>query len=120
MVRSAIDNLEANLVALFGALHDGGREHVVLKCTFGVRPEDIYDRNLEGLVKQEPGNTIKVTVDVVEPLGSDVEMYFTAGTQAMTAMIDSKTQASSNEELDVVFDMDKTHLFDKQTQLAIY
>jgi len=89
-------------------------------CIFGIRPEDIYDRNLPGLVTPTPGNTVKVGVDVVEPLGNDVEMYLTAGEHQLIAMIDSKTRAKVGEEMEVVFDMEKSHLFDKQTEVAFY
>jgi len=87
---------------------------------FGIRPEDIYDRQLEGMVKPTPGNTVAVGVDVVEPLGNDVEMYLTAGTHQLIAMIDSKTKARSGDTIEVILDMDKSHLFDKQTEAAIY
>lgn len=89
-------------------------------CVFGIRPENIYDRNLEGLVKPTPGNTVKVGVDVIEPLGNDVEMYLTAGSHQLIAMIDNKTRARVGEELEVIFDMEKSHLFDKETEAAIY
>jgi multiple sugar transport system ATP-binding protein len=90
------------------------------QCMFGIRPEDIYDRNLEGLVKPAPGNIIKVYVDVIEPLGNDVEMYLKAGEYQLIAMIDSKTQAKIGDTIEVVLDMDKTHLFDKETEQALY
>ena len=90
------------------------------ECTFGIRPEDIYDKNLEGLVKPTPGNTVTVDVDVMEPLGDDVEMHLTSGDHAIIAKLDSKTQARVAEPLVVVFDMNRTHLFDKETELAIY
>lgn len=96
------------------------RSYIGKECIFGIRPEDIYDRNLEGLVKPTPGNTIKVGVDVVEPLGNDVEMYLTASTFNLIAMIDSKTQARSGETIEVVLDMEKSHLFDKETEKALY
>src|SRR5579871_674420 len=96
------------------------RDHIGKECTFGIRPEDIYDRNLEGLVKPTSGNTIQVGVDVVEPLGNDVEMYLTAGPHNIIAMIDSKTQARTGDTIDVVLDMEKTHLFDNETELALY
>jgi multiple sugar transport system ATP-binding protein len=89
-------------------------------CMLGIRPEDIYDRNLEGLVKPTPGNVVKVGVDVVEPLGNDVEMYLAAGDHQIIAMIDNKTRARVGEELEVIFDMDKSHLFDTETEAAIY
>jgi multiple sugar transport system ATP-binding protein len=90
------------------------------ECTLGIRPEDIYDAQLAGLVKPMPGNTVKVGVDVVEPLGNDVEMYLTAGPHALIAMINNKTAAKAGDQVDVVFDMDKSHLFDKATEAAIY
>ncbi|NUQ71193.1 MAG: sn-glycerol-3-phosphate ABC transporter ATP-binding protein UgpC [Chthonomonadales bacterium] len=89
-------------------------------CTLGIRPEDIYDRNLEGLVKPTPGNTVTVGVDVIEPLGNDVELYLTAGEHQVIAMVDNKTLARVGEKLDVIFDMDKSHLFDPATEAAIY
>ncbi len=89
-------------------------------CMLGIRPEDIYDKSLEGLVKPTSGNVVKVGVDVVEPLGNDVEMYLTVGDHQMIAMIDNKTKARSGDQIEVIFDMDKSHLFDKQTEAAVY
>jgi multiple sugar transport system ATP-binding protein len=90
------------------------------ECVFGIRPEDIYDKNLEGLVKPAPGNTVKVGVDVMEPLGDDVETHLTAGPHALIAKLDSQTGAKVGETLDVVFDMSRGHLFDKETEKALY
>ena len=89
-------------------------------CMLGIRPEDIYDKSLEGLVKPTPGNVVKVNVDVVEPLGNDVEMHIAVGDHTLTAMIDNKTRARSGDQIEVIFDMDKSHLFDKQTEAAVY
>jgi multiple sugar transport system ATP-binding protein len=94
--------------------------YVGKSCTFGIRPEDIYDRNLVGLVTPTPGNTIKANVDVIEPLGDDVELHLTTGDSALIGKVDSKTQAKTGEPLDVVFDMEKSHLFDTETEQAIY
>jgi multiple sugar transport system ATP-binding protein len=96
------------------------QSYVGKEVIYGIRPEDIYDKNLEGLVKPTAGNTIQVGVDVVEPLGSDVEIHLTTGSRQMIAKIDSKTQAKIGETIDVVLDMEKSHLFDKETELAIY
>jgi multiple sugar transport system ATP-binding protein len=90
------------------------------ECVFGIRPEDIYDKNLEGLVKPTPGNTVTVGVDVMEPLGDDVEMHLTTGSHTLIAKLDSNTKAKVGEPLDVLFDMARSHLFDKESELAIY
>ncbi len=95
------------------------KSHIGQECTFGIRPEDIYDKSLEGLVKPTPGNTITVGVDVLEPLGSDVEMHITSGEHNLIAKIDSKTQAKVGENIDVVLDLDKAHLFDPKTEQAL-
>ncbi len=96
------------------------RDHVGKTCLWGIRPEDIYDKQLVGLVQSVPGNTIPVDVDVIEPLGNDVEMYLKVGEIALTAMIDSASPAKIGDRIDVVFDMEKTHLFDKDTEQALY
>ncbi len=96
------------------------RDYVGKKCMFGIRPEDIYDKQLPGLVTSDTGNTITVDVDVIEPLGSDVEMYLKAGDTSLIAMIDSASPARIGDKIEVIFDMDKSHLFDTETEQALY
>jgi len=95
-------------------------DYIGKKVTFGIRPEDIYDKNLPGLVASTPGNTVSVEVDVIEPLGSDVEMYIKSGELTLIATIDSASAAQVGDKIDVIFDMAKSHLFDPQTEQAIY
>jgi multiple sugar transport system ATP-binding protein len=95
-------------------------DYVGKSCIFGIRPEDIYDKQLPNMVPSTPGNTITVDVDVTEPLGNDVELYLTVGKISLIAMIDSATQAKIGDKIDVVFDLDKSHLFDKETEQALY
>lgn len=124
IIRSENDKLWADAgafkVELPPAQAHQARDYIGKHCTFGIRPEDIYDRNLAGLVKPTQGNTIEVGVDVIEPLGNDVEMHLTAGKHQLIAMIDSKTQAKVGETICVVLDMEKSHLFDNETEKAIY
>ncbi|MCC6444913.1 MAG: sn-glycerol-3-phosphate ABC transporter ATP-binding protein UgpC [Armatimonadetes bacterium] len=86
---------------------------------FGVRPEDIFDRAIS-MVPPTPDNTIRVVVDVTEPMGSIVTMNLLSGGNLLVATIDAETKAKETEEMDVVLDMGKTHLFDKDTEKAIY
>ncbi|MCW3097606.1 MAG: carbohydrate transporter ATP-binding proteinCUT1 family [Chthonomonadaceae bacterium] len=95
-------------------------DYIGKKLTFGIRPEDIYDKNLPGLVASTPGNTVSVEVDVIEPLGSDVEMYIKIGELTLIATIDSASAAQVGDKIDVIFDMAKSHLFDPQTEQALY
>ena len=96
------------------------RNYIGKSCIWGIRPEDIYDKQLVGLIQSLPGNTIPVDIDVIEPLGSDVEMYLKAGEVSIIAMIDSASPAKIGDRIEAIFDMEKTHLFDKDTEQALY
>jgi len=90
---------------------------------FGVRPEDIFDKNLSPVVTPSEGNTVRATVDVVEPMGATVTTYLTAGRHNLIATIDAEApiaKARPGDEVEIVFDMEKTHLFDKETEEALY
>jgi multiple sugar transport system ATP-binding protein len=107
-------------LALPQELADKARPYVGKEVTFGIRPEDLYDSKLPRLVEASVSNTITVDVDVIEPLGNDVEMYLTANGIQLIAMIDSASTAKMGDKIDVVLDMSKSHLFDKETEKAIY
>ena len=85
----------------------------------GVRPADIFDKNLSNSVVATPGNTVRTTVDVAEPMGDISTYYLTAGTFSLIATIDAESKAKEGETLDVVFDTAKLHLFDRDTEKAI-
>ncbi len=87
---------------------------------FGIRPEDIFDKSLTSLVKPTDDNTIKAMVDVIEPMGSTVTTFLTIGKHSIVATIDAETKAKEEAEIDLILDMEKTHLFDKNTEQAIY
>jgi multiple sugar transport system ATP-binding protein len=87
------------------------------RVVFGVRPEDIADRGMAN--GAQPAWTIKATVDVHEPLGSDSILYLTAGAHSIVARVDARTQARMGDSVEVIFNMRKMHLFNPETQQAI-
>lgn len=96
------------------------KDYVGKDVIFGIRPEDIFDKNLVNLVQATPDNQARVMMDVFEPMGPIVTMYLSCGEHSLVATIDAETKARENEEFDVVFDMTKTHIFEKDTEKAIY
>ena len=86
---------------------------------FGVRPSDIFDKNLRNPVDAATGNTVRTLVDVSEPMGDIITLYLTCGTHSLVATIDAETGAKDGEALDVVLDLAKTHLFDPETEEAL-
>src|SRR5213594_292153 len=93
------------------------RPWVGRRVVFGVRPEDIADRALAN--GAQPAWTVKAGVDVHEPLGSDVILYLTAGAHSIVARVDARTQAKMGDNVEVVVNMRKMHLFNPETQQAI-
>jgi putative YphP/YqiW family bacilliredoxin len=47
--------------------------------TLGIRPESIFDKNLESHIKATSENTISAKVDVLEPLGHEYVAYLNIG-----------------------------------------
>jgi len=88
--------------------------------TLGIRPADIFDKNLKNPVEATEGNTVKTQVDVVEPMGDISTVYLAVGKHQIVATLDSETKAQDGQPLDIVLDLDKTHLFDPETEKAIY
>lgn len=85
---------------------------------FGIRPEDIYDKNLFEDAKET--NTLESVVDVVEPLGSETLLHLTVGNQSITAKVSPQTTAEAGKNFKVAFDMKMCHAFDKETEKAIF
>jgi multiple sugar transport system ATP-binding protein len=93
------------------------RDRVGSPVIFGVRPDDIYDRALSPALEET--SAAVVSVDVTEPMGSTVYAYLTAGPHSLIADLDAETKAKDGEPLEVVFDMNKSHLFDTETEVAL-
>jgi multiple sugar transport system ATP-binding protein len=85
---------------------------------FGIRPEDIYDKIFAQDAR--PEFTITATVDMVEPMGSEIYLYLNAGNNAFVARVSNQDTATVNQDLQVVFDMSKAHFFDPKTEEAIF
>lgn len=80
----------------------------------GVRPEDIYDR-LYSVNGEVQGHTALSTVEVVEPMGSEVLLYLNTGKNTLVARVEPHNEAKVNQEIELVFNMEKIHLFEKDT-----
>jgi multiple sugar transport system ATP-binding protein len=85
--------------------------------TFGFRPEDLIDENI---VKDKEGRLIKAKVEVIEPLGSEIFLYLTAGKDSFVARVPHHYRTKIGEEVGFVIDLEKTHIFDIETEQAIF
>ncbi len=93
-------------------------EHYVGKeVIFGIRPEDIYDKLYSAGATRD--NTISSTVEVVEPMGAEIMLHLTTSKSIFIARVGSHNKAKVNQDIEMVFDMDKIHVFDKKTEKTI-
>lgn len=87
------------------------------KVIMGIRPENIYDR----LFAKDASDdfSVRATVDVVEPMGSEIFLYLVRDTNRFVARVGADDTAKVNQDLEIVFDMTKVHFFDSETKKRI-
>ena len=83
----------------------------------GIRPEDLYDS--EVMIAQNPNSVIESTVRVYELLGAEVYLYFDLEETPMTARVDPRTTARPGDTVKFAMDVEKIHVFDKETEVTI-
>jgi multiple sugar transport system ATP-binding protein len=93
------------------------RPYLGKQVIFGIRPEDFHDREFTPPgIRAEP---LTATVDVTELMGNEINVYLLSGQKQFIARFDPRTSARIGKEMDVVVNMDNTHLFDRETEQAI-
>lgn len=79
------------------------------EVTYGIRPEHI------GV----GADGIPVNVVVVEPTGSETQIFARAGTDLIDAIVKDRIQARPGEQIGFVIDTANVHLFDRKTEQRI-
>ena len=84
---------------------------------FGIRPEDLYDAEYvaPGIYEQR----MQTTVDVTELMGNEVFVYLLTGDKPFIARVEPRTRARVGNAFDAVVNMDRMHIFDRDTEAAI-
>ncbi len=85
--------------------------------TFGIRPEDVYDS--AAYIESSPDSVFTSTINVYELLGAEVLLYFELDGFAMTARVDPRTTARPGDTIKFAMDVEKIHVFDKETEQVI-
>ena len=87
------------------------------EVTFGIRAEDIYDKLF--VSDATPDNTVLAVCEVVEPMGAEVYLYMNTGRHPFIARVGAHNRPDINRDMELVFDMNKVHFFDKNTEKTI-
>jgi multiple sugar transport system ATP-binding protein len=95
-----------------------GQENIGREIIFGVRPEDIHHPQYK-----PPGVTeqlIEATVDVTELMGNEIFVYLlTSDEQSFIARVDPRAHMSPGDKVQMAFNADKVHIFDRSTEKNI-
>ncbi|ELZ34822.1 carbohydrate ABC transporter ATP-binding protein, cut1 family [Halogeometricum pallidum JCM 14848] len=101
--------------------------------TLGIRPEDVYTLNDAGSLAN-PTKEIEAVTDVLEPMGDEIFVYLLLSedatvdldeesrggmTDQLLMSVDPDSDISEEQDVNVVLDRTKVHLFDTETGKAI-
>ncbi len=83
----------------------------------GIRPEDIHDE--PAFINASPETKITAFIDVAELMGAESYLYSKLKEQDFVARVDSRSDIIGGENLELAFDMNRTHFFDVETELRV-
>ncbi len=92
-------------------------EYMGKEVIMGIRPECIYED--EAHIAAMPDALVDVDVDLTEMMGAETYLYLKNGNSSLIARVNRRTTAQHGDKIKAVFDTNKVHLFDKDTEVAI-
>lgn len=96
-------------IRMYDALSLYTNKEVIL----GVRPENI------SIINNNENNCFSMYVDIAEMTGSSYYLYGKIGCKKIIAKISSNQQVKSDCNYNVLFDIDRLHIFDKVSEMLI-
>ena len=84
----------------------------------GIRPEEINDD--EEALARCADSIIEVSVDVAELLGAETNIYATIGNDSIIASVPARDDLKTGSKVKLAFDMEFCHVFDVETELAVF
>ena len=84
----------------------------------GIRPEHIGDK--EEFIAKHKDTVVNYNVEVTELMGAETYIYLSKAGINMTARVNGTSEAKVGENLTVAMNMNKIHIFDKETEIAVF
>jgi len=93
--------------------------YVNREIILGVRPEDIHEEPV--FLDASPDTVIYASVEVAENLGHEMFLYLAGlGKENVIARVDGRAGIQEGQNVKLAIDMNKVHVFDKDTELNIF
>ena len=90
------------------------KDYIGKTVTIGIRPEDINEQRAGG-----NGVPIHVETTVFEMLGSEGLLYFNLADSNWVSSVSPGMGAKPGDQVDLLINLEKMHIFDKETELTI-
>ena len=91
--------------------------YVGKEIVFGIRPEDVHDE--PEFIEKHPETRAAADVEVTELMGAETYLYLNCEGNALTARVEPTSTAKTGDKITIALDMNKMHLFDKETEKTI-
>ena len=93
------------------------KNYVGKNVWMGVRPEDIHAE--EAFIALAQDSTFTCKVELVEMLGSEVNLYLDVKGQKLISRTSARADVKADTEITLAIDVNKLHIFDKDTEKVI-
>lgn len=104
-------------VTLSNIYADKLKSYVNKSVWLGIRPEDIYDPASGSSVKNP--SKVNVKLEVVEPMGNEIFLYFPVDGEQFVSRIPAREKPEAGSMKELLFDTDKLHFFDVESESSI-
>ena len=112
-VKYTVEIPESKVATNREALEELVDQEVIL----GVRPEAISDEDM--VIASATTGVINATVEVTEMMGAETYLYLTCEGIPLTARVAPRSTARPQDEIQVVIEANKIHIFDKETEKTV-
>jgi len=86
------------------------------RITIGIRPEDMNENRAQ---KLDAGAGIQAPIEVVEPMGSEINLYLAVGKHSITARIKSDVEPEVGKPYVLDVNMANVHFFDADNEKTV-
>lgn len=91
--------------------------YVGKEVVFGIRPENVHDE--PEYLEKHTDSLATAQVDVTELMGAETYLYLTCEGTPVTARVEPTSKAQPGDTIKVALEMEKAHLFDKDSEITI-
>lgn len=104
-------------LALLPKQWDRLESHINQKLFLGIRPEDISIAS--STQESSAVRKISCSIEVIEPMGNESFLYLKMGVHSVVARVKPVLSLHIGDQIEVAFDLNKTHFFDAGTEEAL-